>query len=81
MPRLIVANKADLPAVWRGADIGAPLVAVSSKTGDGLEALRGEIRAALEGANPATARDYSGRDERAARRAARTGAGGAAARR
>ena len=30
---------------------------VSSKTGDGLEALRGEIRTALEGANPATARD------------------------
>ena len=57
IPRLIVANKADLPAVWRGEDIRAPLVAVSSKLGDGLEALRGEIRAALEGANPTTAPD------------------------
>lgn len=55
--RLIVANKSDLPAVWRSADIAAPLIALSSKTGDGIEALRGEIRAALEGANPATARD------------------------
>jgi tRNA modification GTPase len=56
-PRLIVGNKSDLPAVWRGADVGAALILVSSKTGDGLEALRGEIRMALEGANPATARD------------------------
>ena len=56
-PRLIVANKSDLPAVWRGGDIAAPFILVSSKTGDGLEALRGEIRMALEGANPATARD------------------------
>jgi tRNA modification GTPase len=58
-PRLIVGNKSDLPAVWRGADIAAPLILVSSKTGDGFEALRGEIRRTLEGANPATARDTS----------------------
>jgi len=57
IPRLIVGNKSDLPAVWRGADIAAPLILVSSKTGDGLETLRGEIRRTLEGANPATARD------------------------
>ena len=38
-------------------DIAAPIVSVSSKTGDGLDALRVEIRVALEGANPATARD------------------------
>ena len=56
-PRLVVANKSDLPAAWRAADVGAPIVSVSSKTGDGLDALRVEIRAALEGANPATARD------------------------
>jgi tRNA modification GTPase len=55
--RLIVANKSDLPAVWRGADVLAKVTAVSAKTGDGLDALRAEIRAALEGANPATARD------------------------
>jgi tRNA modification GTPase len=56
-PRLVVANKSDLQAAWRGADILAPPVIVSSKTGDGLDTLRREIRAALEGANPATARD------------------------
>jgi tRNA modification GTPase len=56
-PRVVVANKADLPAAWRAGDIGAPIASVSSKTGDGLDALRIEIRAALEGANPATARD------------------------
>jgi tRNA modification GTPase len=56
-PRLIVANKADLPAVWRDADVAVPVVTVSSKTGDGLDTLRGDIRRALEGANPATARD------------------------
>jgi tRNA modification GTPase len=57
LPRLIVANKSDLPAAWRAADIAAPLVIVSSKTGDGVDTLRKEIRATLEGANPATARD------------------------
>ena len=55
--RLIVANKSDLPAAWRGGDIAVPIVAVSSKTGDGLDALRTEMRTALEGANAATARD------------------------
>src|SRR5687767_2763995 len=56
-PRLIVANKADLPAAWRSVDVAVPTLAVSSKTGDGLDALRGEIRKTLEGANPATTRD------------------------
>jgi tRNA modification GTPase len=60
IPRLIVANKSDLPPVWRGADIAAPMVVVSTKTGDGLDTLRGEIRAALDGANFATARDTAG---------------------
>ncbi|MEO5741803.1 MAG: tRNA uridine-5-carboxymethylaminomethyl(34) synthesis GTPase MnmE [Vicinamibacterales bacterium] len=55
--RLIVANKSDLPPVWREADMSTPFIAVSSKTGDGLETLRGAIRQTLEGANPATARD------------------------
>lgn len=57
VPRVIALNKSDLDAVWRGVDAVAPIVTVSSKTGDGLDALRGEIRAALEGGNPATARD------------------------
>jgi tRNA modification GTPase len=57
VPRLIVANKADLPAAWDPAEIDVPIVMVSSKTGEGLDALRAAIRAALEGANPATAPD------------------------
>jgi tRNA modification GTPase len=56
-PRLIVANKADLPAAWRSVDVAVPTLAVSSRTGDGLDALRREIRKTLEGANPATTRD------------------------
>jgi tRNA modification GTPase len=56
-PRLIVANKSDLPTAWNSVDVAAPIVSVSSKTGDGLDALRVEIRTSLEGANPATARD------------------------
>jgi tRNA modification GTPase len=57
IPRLVVANKSDLPAAWSSEDIAVPLVVVSSKTGDGFDMLRVEIRATLEGANPATARD------------------------
>ena len=56
-PRLIVGNKADLPAAWRVEDFAAPPIRVSSKTGDGIDVLREEIRTALDGANPATARD------------------------
>jgi tRNA modification GTPase len=56
--RLIVANKSDLPARWDPVEIASgPVVPVSSKTGDGLDMLRAEIRAVLEGANSATARD------------------------
>lgn len=57
MPRLIVANKSDLPAVWDRADIGMPIAMVSASTGLGMDALRAAIRATLEGANPMTARD------------------------
>jgi tRNA modification GTPase len=56
-PRLVVASKSDLPHAWRVNEIDTPIIAVSSKTGDGFDALRAEIRAALEGGNPATARD------------------------
>ena len=41
LPRLVVANKSDLPPAWRGADLAcADPSVVSSKTGDGLDALR-----------------------------------------
>jgi tRNA modification GTPase len=57
VPRLVIANKCDLPRAWRGAELPLPAFEVSSKTGEGFEALRVAIRGALEGANPATARD------------------------
>ena len=55
--RLVVANKNDLPTAWASGDLPAASVAVSSATGDGLEGLRLEIRAALEGGSPAALRD------------------------
>ena len=55
--RLIALNKSDLEAAWHDVDVVAPILTVSSKTGDGLDAVRAEIRAALEGANPAITRD------------------------
>lgn len=57
LPRVIVSHKSDLPAAWTSADLGTPSILVSSKTGDGLDVLRREIRATLEGGNPATVRD------------------------
>jgi tRNA modification GTPase len=56
-PRLVVANKSDLRAAWRGVDLDPLSLAVSTKTGDGIDALRVKIRAALEGGSRVTARD------------------------
>jgi tRNA modification GTPase len=55
-PRLVVGTKCDLPPAWEDAD-GLPVIAVSSKTGLGLDWLRSAIRTTLEAANPATAPD------------------------
>jgi tRNA modification GTPase len=49
--RLIVANKADLPAAWRRDEA----VEISAKTGEGLDALRARIARALD-AEPLTDR-------------------------
>jgi tRNA modification GTPase len=56
-PRVVVANKSDLPAAWRRLDPALPSVAVSTKTGEGIDALRIQIRAALEGSGGGTPRD------------------------
>jgi tRNA modification GTPase len=56
-PRLIVAHKADLKPAWRGVDSADPSVAVSSKTGAGLELLCRAIRLALEGGEATPVRD------------------------
>jgi len=56
VPRLVVATKSDLPPAWRDAD-DLQAIAVSSKTGIGLDGLRSAIRTGLDAANPATAPD------------------------
>jgi tRNA modification GTPase len=52
-PRLVVANKADLPARWAPDEIsptgGRPALAVSATTGAGLDALRSAVVEALAG--------------------------------
>lgn len=55
--RLVVATKCDLPAAWDGRHLAEPFVAVSSKTGDGLDDLRAKIRSALEGGMAVSSRD------------------------
>jgi tRNA modification GTPase len=56
-PRVVVANKMDLPAAWSGADLSVAVQMVSSKTGEGLDDLQSAMRSALEGMNPSTQRD------------------------
>ncbi len=53
-PRLLLANKADLPSAWSLASLPAPALAVSARTGDGLGELR---RAILEAGLGAVAGD------------------------
>jgi tRNA modification GTPase len=50
--RIIVINKSDLPAAWKKDALGAlesPIIEVSVKTGDGLDALRHAIFTTLVG--------------------------------
>ena len=56
-PRIVLANKSDLPGAWTPSVVSAPILVVSSMTGDGLDRVRAEIRGGLEGGNPAIARD------------------------
>jgi tRNA modification GTPase len=57
LPRLVVANKSDLAAMWPTASLATPCELVSAATGDGLERLRKNLRHGLEGGSPAPARD------------------------
>ncbi len=54
--RLVVGAKCDLPPAWGDID-NLRVIAVSSKTGLGLDRLREAMRTTLEAANPATAPD------------------------
>jgi tRNA modification GTPase len=57
LPRIVVANKCDLAPVWSRSVLTTPCELVSSKTEAGLDRLRSEIRAVLEGGNPAIAKE------------------------
>jgi tRNA modification GTPase len=46
-PRVVVRNKADLPAVWSQEEVGAGSLAVSAATGEGIDRLRHAIVEAL----------------------------------
>ena len=46
-PRVVVANKSDLPAAWREEDAGTALLRVSAETGDGVDALRRALASSL----------------------------------
>ena len=56
-PRLIIANKRDLPGAWSAAHVLEVTLGVSSKTGEGVDALRRVMRATLEGATTVVDRD------------------------
>src|SRR4029079_5460923 len=49
-PRVVVANKSDLPAAWDVAALATSVIEVSARTGVGIEALRQALAGAEEGA-------------------------------
>ena len=59
MTRLVVINKSDLPAAWTSEELrlAEPVNIVSTKTADGLDALRKQLRASLDGTGGGTPRD------------------------
>jgi len=55
--RIVVANKSDLSHTWSPSDLALPCELVSAATGAGLDRLRREVRAVIEGGNPAVVKD------------------------
>ena len=57
--RLVVINKSDLAAAWVREELrlAEPVALVSTKTGDGLDALRKHLRTALDGTTGGIPRD------------------------
>ena len=47
-PRVVVANKSDLPRAWRDGELGLKAIGVSALTGEGVEALRNETLSSLD---------------------------------
>jgi tRNA modification GTPase len=48
-PRLVVANKGDLPPSWSAEALGVPALRVSATTGEGIDELRRSMASALSG--------------------------------
>jgi tRNA modification GTPase len=48
-PRLVVANKSDLPPSWSAEVLGVPALQVSATTGEGIDELRRSMASALSG--------------------------------
>jgi tRNA modification GTPase len=57
LTRIVVANKSDLTLVWSPSDLSLRCEQVSAATGAGLDRLRSEVRAVLEGVGGAVVRD------------------------
>jgi tRNA modification GTPase len=51
-PRVIVANKSDLPAAWAPLMVGGDVVQVSALRGDGIDLLREAMLSAIAGVMP-----------------------------
>jgi tRNA modification GTPase len=63
LSRLVVMNKSDLPAAWSARDLqpAAPVAVVSTKTEDGLDALRRQLRISLDPTELTRGADGGGR--------------------
>jgi tRNA modification GTPase len=57
LPRIVVANKSDLSHAWSPSDLALPSQVVSAATGTGLDLLRREVRAVIEGGNASLVKD------------------------
>jgi tRNA modification GTPase len=59
MKHLVVANKADLPAVWSSLELPQSCIEISAVSGAGVDDVRKQIRTALEGPSRGVERDVA----------------------
>src|SRR5205085_2570742 len=48
-PRIVVANKCDLPAAWSAGDLAAPVIEASARTGAGIDLVRHALAGGVGG--------------------------------